>query len=58
MNNKNKNRFRELSNTIKQNNIPIIGIPEGEEKEKEIQIWMHREPLTKSTKEGPYQDTQ
>lgn len=30
---KNKNTFRELSNTIKSNNIHIIEIP-GEEKEK------------------------
>ena len=30
----NKNRFRELSDSIKHNNICIIGIPEKEEIEK------------------------
>ena len=31
---KNENRFRDLNNTIKHNDINIIGIPEGEQREK------------------------
>ena len=33
----NENSIRELSNTSKHNNICFIGIPEGEEREKEAE---------------------
>ena len=35
---KNEIRWRELRNAIKHNNFCIIGIPEGEEKEKRAEI--------------------
>ena len=34
----NENRLKEFSDTIKHNNIYIIGMPEGEEKEKGAEI--------------------
>ena len=38
---KNKNRLRELSDSIKCNNIHIIGVPEEEEREREKIIWQN-----------------
>lgn len=34
--NKNKNRLREISDTIEHNNIHIMGIPKGEDREKGV----------------------
>lgn len=39
---KNENRFREQSNTIKHNNIYIIGISGGEERETGQKIYLKR----------------
>ena len=56
---KNEGRLRNLWDNFKYSNIPIIGVPEGEEEEQEVEntIWKHNEgDLPNLAKEIDFQE--